>query len=287
MNKLPKSIQDKFVFLTSNGFILDENVKNIHIYDSNLSLPKYNDIEKLQDNLSKYIINYNRSIICNFMEYWNDHHFFIQTFPNEKNFYELYGFDSWINHFINNIYYKKDTSYENKLDVSYKYPLIIGFELSQNMEITPLHVETMMQQKDLIKKYIILKKYKWFTDNNKIKELINSLEKIDSLEDNCENKLNICLCDTDLIKHLSNCEKDSYVNFYSDDKLVSIHNKYCNIHYSYLQKNNIEYEKFLKCKSDKWITFLTKQGVTLQKLYKSYPEDMNLYCFDLINLVED
>ena len=101
MNKLPKSIQDKLVFLTSNGFILDENVKNIHIYDSNLSLPKYNDIEKLQNNLSKYIINYNHSIICNFMEYWNDHHFFIQTFPNEKNFYELYGFDSWINHFIN------------------------------------------------------------------------------------------------------------------------------------------------------------------------------------------
>ena len=289
MDTMPNTIQNKIMFLTFNGFFVNEDVKNIYHYDSNLELPKYKDIKKLEDNLSKYIMNYNTSITSNFIEYWNDHYFFIQTFPNEKEFYESYGFDSWINHFINHIYYKVNTSFENKLDISFKYPLIIGFELNQNIGITPLHIEIMKKNKDLIKKYIHTKKYKWFTNNNKIKEMIDCVENPSSFDDVSiiQDKLNKCLCDTDLIKYLSNCEKDSYTNFYSDDKLATIHNKYCNVHSSYLQNNKIECEKFIKYQSDKWINFLTKQGISFQKLYKLNPEDMNLYSFDLINLVED
>ena len=286
---MPNTIQNKIMFLTFNGFFVNEDVKNIYHYDSNLELPKYKDIKKLEDNISKYIMNYNTSITSNFIEYWNDHYFFIQTFPNEKEFYESYGFDSWINHFINHIYYKVNTSFENKLDISFKYPLIIGFELNQNIGITPLHIEIMKKNKDLIKKYIHTKKYKWFTNNNKIKEMIDCVENPSSFDDVSiiQDKLNKCLCDTDLIKYLSNCEKDSYTNFYSDDKLATIHNKYCNVHSSYLQNNKIECEKFIKYQSDKWINFLTKQGISFQKLYKLNPEDIYLYSFDLIYLVED
>jgi hypothetical protein len=287
MNKIPNTIHQKLMFLKFNEFILPENITDIYVYDDKLTLPTYDDIKKLEDNLSKYIMNYNSSTTYNLIEYFNDHHFFIQTFPNEKKFYNLHGFDSWINHFINNIYYKADTSYKNELDASFKYPLIIGFELNQNIKITPLHIEIMRQKKDLIKKYIYKKKYKWFTNNEQIKEMIESLENSSSLELENNFKITKCLCDTDLIKYLSNCEKDSYTNYYSDDKLDDIHRKYCNIHNSYLQKNQIEYDKFIKYNSDKWITFLTNQGISFQKLHKTNPEDMNLYLFDLINLVED
>jgi len=288
MNNLPDLIINKINFLNNNGFIITENIKNEYIYDSNLKIPSYDDKKELEKNICHYYPYYKTNLTCNYIEYFNDHHFFIQTFEKEKEFYNRYGYDSWIHHFINNIYNKTNPKYENKLDISLKYPLVIGYELNTNIEFTPIHLEIMKKNKDIIKKYIFDKKLKWFNDNDKIKNLIDTLEnpQYDEEDSNYTNN-DECLCTTELMKYLINCEKNCYTNMYSDDKLYTIHDKYCRVHSSYLQKNKSECEKFIKYKSDKWITFLENQSISFKKLYKNDPEDLNLCDFALINLIQD
>ena len=275
---------NKIKFLEFNGFTINDDNLIKEFYDDNLELPNSDNITLLIKNISKYlsisIESLNKSI---YNKFWNDHHFFIQTFEKEKKNYNNYGIDSWIDHFIDNF---------NKIDELYQslnYPKIIGFELNQDIPIKSFEFKILGNKSNLFKQYICKKKYKLSIDGEKIKVLFDAFTELPNKDEIlCENKSSLCFCKTDYMKYLISNDKCSYNTQYSESNLNFIHNKFCCVHSTYLDKNKDQLNNFINFNNDKWISYLKdKYNPSFKSLVDNKPEDYNLYSYNLINLVQD
>lgn len=292
MSVFPPSIVNKIRFLNMNGFKITKDVLNIYTYDSNLSLPDSDSNYKLEYFIKKYTSK--TFITKNVLEYWIDHHKFINSFEKEKEMYDKIGIDSWIYHFIKEILPSIDIYEYNKLNESFKYPLVIGFEMNQNLAYYPFELELLGKYLNVAKEFINKKKYKWANDSKEIKEFVellnNNINGINIINNTDEsstlNTNDSCFCKSNFMIHKINNEENSYDCKYNESKLNRIHNKYCSVHSAYLAKNKSQLNNFISNKSDKWISFLNSKCPTFTDLVNNSPEDYNLHLFDIVNLFE-
>jgi hypothetical protein len=290
MSELPNTIITVIKFLVQNGYNIRDEItilKKPYIYDPNIIKPTEHDICRLEHNINRYAFikfDFNTPY---FMDYWNDHNNFINTFKKENILYESFGYDSWIHHFIKNIKFDEKIKSLQVLDKSFLYPLIIGFEVNQDLPICSVTIETLQKGKDFIKNYINKNNYKWGVDTNKIKSIVDSLNNNDHESDDNTIKSDLkdmCFCKSGFIKQKIYNETHSYDNNYSDYKLDIIHAKYCSLHLLYLLKNIIEQDRFIKYGYDKWINFIELADPSFNSLVKNDPQYYYLDLFNLINI---
>lgn len=294
MAELPDTIITVIKFLIQNGYDIRNEISTLKkpfTYDTNIIKPNQNDIYRLVNNINRYStikFDFNTSY---FMDYWDDHNNFIHTFEKENMLYETFGYDSWIHHLIKNIKFDGKIKSHQPLDKSFSYPLIIGYEVNKDLPICSVTIETLPKGKDFIKSHIYKNNYKWGTDTNKIKSIVDSLNNnnLDEIDD-VDNKAikpelkNMCFCKSGFVKQKIYNETHSYDNNYSDYKLDIIHQKYCSLHLLYLLKNIIEQDRFIKYGYDKWINFIEIANPSFNSLVKNDPEYYYLDLFDLINI---
>jgi hypothetical protein len=294
METLPKTIINKISFLNVNGFKLNKDIKTPYKYDYSL-ITSESTINN-HNILLEYNINKHSSKKCsskNFIEYWKDHYFFINTFEKEKKIYDKFGIDNWILHFIKEVLPTIDINKYNTLDKSFIYPQIIGYELNENLLCYPFEIELLGKNKYLANKLIITKKYKWADNSDKIKKIIESLNNNndnnnnDNDDNHYDNNCNsgICFCKSPFMEYLITNEKNSYNPQYSDTNLRLIHDNYCHYHSEYLKTNEIQFNMFMKFKTDNWIEYLKSNIPTFTCLVNNKSEYYNLHLFDYINLL--